>query len=121
MLMVGKDYFQLMATAQLRSQLFAAAMACVLVLPYAAPVVCGGLGRMGGEMEMSAQADSAVSTPGDGTTCCNLDECGAPRAAPLANGLDVLRQIAEFRTALPAAPTVNPISDRLPPTPPPEV
>lgn len=96
-------------------------MTAVLALPYTAPSVCGALGRMGGEMEMSADApDTAVRAPDSGGMCCTLNECGVPPVAPVAYALNVLQQVATVGAELPAPPSAHPANALLPPIPPPQ-
>ncbi len=110
-----------MKTARLQSKLLAASLAAVLTVPYTAPTVCGVLGRMGGEMEMSADAaDTAVRAPDSGEMCCTLSECGVPQIAPVAYALNVLQQVATVRAELPAPPSAHPVNALLPPIPPPQ-
>ncbi len=110
-----------MRTARLQSKLLAAGLAAVLTLPYTAPTVCGALGRMGGEMELSADApDTAVRAPGAGDMCCTLSECGVPQGAPVAFALNVLQQVATVPAELPVPPSAHPTNTLLPPTPPPQ-
>ncbi len=110
-----------MRTARLQSKLLAAGLAAVLTLPYTAPTVCGALGRMGGEMELSADApDTAVRAPDSGGMCCTLSECGVPQAAPVAFALNIFQQTATVRAELPAAPSAPSANSLLPPIPPPQ-
>ncbi len=110
-----------MKTDHLQSKLLAAAIAAVLGLPYAAPTVCGVLGRMGGEMEMTADGGtSTVRAPDSGGMCCTLNECGVPQAAPVAYALNVLQQVATVGAELPAPPSAHPANALLPPIPPPQ-
>ena len=84
-----------MSTARLRSKLLTTGTAAVLMLPYTAPAVCGVLGRMGSEMEMSADVpDTTVRAPESGEMCCTLNECGIPQVAPMAYAVNVLQQVA---------------------------
>ncbi len=110
-----------MKTACLRSKLFAGVVATVLALPYTAPTVCGALGRMGSEIEMSADAGTGtVRAPDSGGMCCTLNECGVPGAAPVVYALNVLQQVATVRVELPAPPSAHPANALLPPIPPPQ-
>ena len=110
-----------MKNARLPSKLLATCTAAVLALPYTAPTVCGALGRMGGEMEMSADAPAAAArAPDSGGMCCTLNECGVPQAAPLAYALNVLQQVATVGAELPAPPSAHPANALLPPIPPPQ-
>ncbi len=110
-----------MRTARLQSKLLAASLAAVLTLPYAAPTVCGTLGRMGGEMELSADAsDTSVRAPDSGRMCCTLGECGVPQVAPVAYALNVLPQVATVQAELPAPSSAHLINALLPPIPPPQ-
>ncbi len=110
-----------MKTARLQSKLLAAAMAAVLVLPYTAPTVCGALGRMGGEMEMTADAGTGtVRAPESGEMCCTINECGAPQVAPVAYAVNVLQQVASVRMELPAPQSAHSADELLPPIPPPQ-
>ena len=111
----------LMRTARLQSKLLAAGLTAVLTLPYTAPTVCGALGRMGGEMVMSADAGTdTVRAPESGEICCTLNECGVPQVAPVAFGLNVLQQVATVPAELPVPPSAHPTNTLLPPTPPPQ-
>jgi hypothetical protein len=110
----------LMRTARLRSTLLASGMAAVLALPYTAPPVCGVLGRMDSEMEMSADGgDTAVQAPGTDGVCCTLNQCGIPQIAPLVYAFTVLRQLSAVRVELPAPPSLLRPYALLPPRPPP--
>ena len=110
-----------MRTARLQSKLLAAGLAAVLTLPYTAPTVCGALGRMGGEMELSADApDTAVRAPGSGDMCCTLSECGVPQGAPVAFAFTILQQTATVHAELPASPSAHSATALLPPKPPPQ-
>ena len=110
-----------MKTTRLQSTLVAAGLAAVLMLPYAAPTVCGVLGRMGGEMEMMADAATgSVRAPDSGGMCCTLNECGLPQVAPVAYFLSVLQQMAVVRAEQPASPSEHPNNALLPPIPPPQ-
>ena len=96
-------------------------MAAVLALPYTAPTVCGVLGRMGGEMEMTSDAGTGtVRAPDSGGMCCSLNECGVPQIAPVVYGLNVLQQVATVRAELTAPPSNHPTNALLPLTPPPQ-
>ena len=110
-----------MRTARLQSKLLAAGLAAVLTLPYTAPTVCGALGRMGGEMELSADAfDTAVRAPDSGGMCCTLGECGVPQVAPVAYALNVLPPVATVHAELPVPSSAHPTNTLLPPIPPPQ-
>ncbi len=109
-----------MRTARLQSKLLAAGLTAVLTLPYAAPTVCGALGRMGDKLETSADApDTAVRAPASGDMCCTLSECGVPQGAPVAFALNVLQQTAIVHADLPALPSAHSANALLPPKPPP--
>ncbi len=108
-----------MKTARLQSKLLATAMAAVIVLPYAAPTVCGALGRMGDEMEMTADVGT-VRAPESGEMCCTFNECGVPQVASVAFALNVLQQTATVRAQLPASPSAHSANALLPPIPPPQ-
>lgn len=110
-----------MKNTRLPSKLLATCMAAVLALQYTAPTVCGALGRMGGEMEMSADApDPAVRAPDSGGMCCTLSECGVPQVAPVAYALNVLEQVDTVGAELPAPPSAHAANALLPPIPPPQ-
>ncbi len=110
-----------MKTARLQSKLLTAGMAAVLALPYTAPTVCGALGRMGGEMEISADAGTdTVRAPDSGGMCCTIRECGVPQVAPVAFALNVLQQVATVGAELPAPPSAHPTHTLRPLTPPPQ-
>lgn len=110
-----------MKTARLQSKLLAAGLAAVLTLPYTATTVCGALGRMGGEREMSVDApDTAVRAPDSGGMCCTLRECGVPQVAPVTCALNLLQQVATVGAELPAPPSAHPANALLPPIPPPQ-
>ena len=110
-----------MKNTRLPSKLLATCMVAVLALPYTAPTVCGALGRMGGEMETSAEApDTAVRAPDSGGMCCTLRECGVPQVAPVAYALNVLQQVAIAGAELPAPPSAHAANALLPPIPPPQ-
>ena len=110
-----------MRTARLPSKLLPAALAAVVALPYTAPTVCGVLGRMGGEMEMTADADTAtVRAPNSGGMCCTLGECGVPQVAPAAYDLNILQGVATGWATLPAPLSAPPNSVVTPLTPPPQ-
>ncbi len=110
-----------MKNARLPSTLLATCMATVLALPYTAPTVCGALGRMGSEMEMSADAGTGtVRAPDSGGMCCTLNECGVPQTAPVAYALNVLHQIATAGAELPAPPSAHSANALLPLIPPPQ-
>ena len=107
-------------TVRFRSKLFTASVALLLTLPYVAPSTCGLLGRMGAAMEMTADAgDSALQTPGSTGSCCALNECGVPYAAPLADALDDLPLEPAVRVGPAALPSTPPTNAVLPLTPPP--
>ncbi len=109
-----------MKTARIPSKLLAAGLAAVLTLPYTAPTVCGVLDRMGGEMEMTADAGTGtVQAPDSGGMCRTLDGCGVPQIAPVAYALNILQQVATVGTELPAPPSAHPANALLPPIPPP--
>ncbi len=111
-----------MRIAHLQSKLLAAAMAAVFVVPYTAPIVCRVLGRMGGEMEMTADAATAtVQAPTSGVIGCTLNECGLPQAAPVAFVLDVEQRVATVWAEFPALPSAHPNNALVPRTPPPQV
>ena len=110
-----------MRTARLQSKLLAAGLAAVLTLPYAAPTVCGALGRMGDKMEMSADAGTdTVRALESGEMCCTLNECGVPQVAPVAFALNVLQQVAVVPAELPVPSSAHPTNTLLPPIPPPQ-
>ena len=108
-----------MKAARLQSKLLAAAMAAVMVLPYTAPTVCGALGRIGGEMEVTAEAGT-VRASESGEMCCTLNECGVPQVAPVAYAVNVLQQVATVRGELPAPQSAHSATALLPPIPPPQ-
>ena len=109
-----------MRTARLQSKLLAAGLAAVLTLPYTAPTVCGALGRVGGEREMSADAGTGtVRAPDSGGMNCSLNECGVPQAGPVVYA-HVLQQVASVGAELPALPSAIPANALLPPIPPPQ-
>ena len=111
-----------MRIAHRQSTLLAAAMAAVFVLPYTAPIVCRVLGRMGGEMEMTADAAAAtIQAPGSGGLCCTLNECGLPQVAPVAFALDVEQRVATVWGEFPALTSAHATSALVPRTPPPQV
>ncbi len=109
-----------MKNVRLPSKLLATCMAAVLALPYTAPAVCGALGQVGGEMEMSADpgTDTVRAPDSDGMNC-SLNECGVPQAGPVAYA-HVLQQVASVGAELPARPSEHPANALLPPIPPPQ-
>ncbi len=110
-----------MKTARLQSKLLAAGLAAVLTLPYAAPTVCGALGRMGNTMEMTADAGTdTVRAPGFGEMCCTLNECGVPQVAPVVFAPNVLQQVATVPAELRAPQSAHSANALLPPIPPPQ-
>ena len=96
-------------------------MAAVTVLPYTGPTVCRALGRMGGEMEMTAEAGTGTArAPESGEMCCTINECGVPQVGPVAYAVSVLQQVATVRVELPAPPWAHSADALLPPIPPPQ-
>lgn len=115
------QHLVLMRTVRLRSQILIPGMAAVLALPYTAPTVCGMLGRMGNEVEMTVDAgtDTAQALDSDGM-CCTLNECGIAQVAPPAYVLNILDQTRTILVELPAPPSADPTGAYLPLTPPPQ-
>jgi hypothetical protein len=115
-----RSRFDVMTTARVQLTVLAVTLVTVLALPYAAPSICALLGRMNGEMQMSAPvSDAVVQAPDSGDTCCNLDDCGIPQIA-FVFGLGGLAD-PDVVVATPVAPpAAHPTHAPLPVIPPPQ-
>ncbi len=108
------------ATAR-ANKLLAIAMATVLLLPYTAPGVCGLLGRVAGDMEMSHESAAAVMhSPTDGATCCSVDACGIPQVAPPGCDVTLMAEIIDAHAGHPTPVSADPTTPRFLLTPPPK-
>jgi hypothetical protein len=106
------------------------ALLAILVLPYAAPAICGVMGRMRAdtsEMPAGCTVSAGASATTDSWNAvtpinghCRFEQCGATVVAPVALALTEVPVALDVQLELPAPASPSIDSSISPPTPPPQ-